>query len=34
VFTELGELLASGPQVPKLIFQTIDEYWREIAGNQ
>ena len=30
----LSGQLASGPQVPKLIFQTIDEYWREIAGNQ
>ena len=30
----LSEQLTSGPQVPKLMFQTINQYWRDVASNQ
>ena len=30
----LAEQLAGGPQVPRLMFDEIDRYWREVAGNQ
>jgi hypothetical protein len=28
----LSEQLTGGPQVPVVIFKTIDDYWREISG--
>lgn len=30
----LSDQLSSGPQVPELMFETIDRHWRESAGNQ
>jgi phytoene/squalene synthetase len=28
----LSGLLTGGPQVPVVIFKTIDDYWREVSG--
>ena len=30
----LSDQLISGPQVPEFMFETIDRYWRDVAGNQ
>lgn len=30
----LSDQLISGPQVPEFMFEVIDRYWRDVAGNQ